>query len=93
MKKFIKKMRKDYTKGELTENMAPQNPLDLFKKWFLEAVKSEGSYANAMTLATADKNGTPSARVVLLKEADNDGFVFCGNYQSKKGGSVLPLFF
>lgn len=88
MKKFIKKMRKDYTKGELIENMAPQNPVGFFKKWFLEAVKSEGSYANAMTLATADKNGTPSARVVLLKEANNDGFVFCGNYQSKKGQNL-----
>ena len=52
------------------------NPISLFKIWFEEAKKSELNDPNALSLATSDKNGNPSVRMVLLKSFDNSGFVF-----------------
>ena len=60
-------------------------PFDLFDVWFNEAKNKEKPYPDAMTLATADAQGRPSARIVLLKGFDQRGFVFYTNYQSKKG--------
>ena len=62
-----------------------KTPFALFAKWFSEAKVSEPSLAEAMTLATADKNGMPSARMVLLKSYGEDGFVFYTNFESQKG--------
>jgi len=62
-----------------------KNPFVVFAKWFSEAEVSEPSLAEAMTLATADKNGIPSARMVLLKGFGEDGFVFYTNFESQKG--------
>ncbi len=70
--------------GELEENSVDQNPLDLFLRWFREAQASGSRLPDAMTLATATKDGKPSARMVLLKQADEQGFVFYTNYRSKK---------
>tara|TARA_E500000331_G_scaffold357469_1_gene419276 strand:+ start:6019 stop:6621 length:603 start_codon:yes stop_codon:yes gene_type:complete len=64
---------------------ARDNPVQLFRQWFTEAEKSEPQDHNAMTLATADKNGIPSARIVLLKDVDERGFVFFTNLRSRKG--------
>lgn len=61
-----------------------QDPLAIFRNWFTEAKKKEPSDAEAMTLATADAKGRPSARMVLLKEAGPDGFVFYTNMESRK---------
>lgn len=60
-------------------------PFDLFDVWFNEAKNKEDAYPDAMTLATADAQGRPSARIVLLKDFDPRGFVFYTNYESRKG--------
>lgn len=61
------------------------NPYDLFHEWMKEAEKQELSDPNAMALATADKNGIPSVRIVLAKGVDERGFVFYTNAGSEKG--------
>ena len=63
----------------------PADPLTLFRRWFAEAEAAEPSDANAMTLATADADGRPSARIVLMKDCDETGFVFYTNTLSRKG--------
>tara|TARA_Y100000590_G_scaffold330618_1_gene375632 strand:- start:792 stop:1415 length:624 start_codon:yes stop_codon:yes gene_type:complete len=60
------------------------NPLNLFKEWFEEAKKHEINDPNALSLATSDKKGTPSVRIVLLKDLDDDFFVFYTNLNSEK---------
>ena len=69
---------------ELDEKSVDPNPIDLFQRWFGEAFASGSRLPDAMTLATATKDGRPSARMVLLKQADDEGFVFYTNYRSKK---------
>ena len=64
------------------------DPFQLFADWLAEAEKSEPNDANAMTLATATPDGFPSARMVLLKQADAAGFVFYTNLESRKGGEL-----
>lgn len=62
-----------------------EDPIALFHAWFAEAKKMEPSEPNAMALATADAHGHPNVRMVLLKEASANGFVFYTNYESAKG--------
>ncbi len=62
-----------------------EQPFEEFDRWFAEAKASEPADANAMTLATVDAGGRPSARIVLLKGVDPKGFVFFTNFQSRKG--------
>ncbi len=81
----IADIRKEYIRHSLDEKDVLADPVDQFHTWFLEAVKAEVEEVNAMTLATADANGTPSARIVLLKGVDRNGFSFFTNYNSKKG--------
>ena len=64
------------------------NPISLFKIWFEEAKKSELNDPNALSLATSDKNGVPSVRMVLLKSFDNSGFVFYTNLNSVKSKAI-----
>lgn len=66
------------------ENDLPADPLAFFRHWFLESIRARVNEPNAMVLATASGNH-PSARVVLLKELDTNGFVFFTNYESRKG--------
>ena len=63
-------------------------PLSLFRKWLADAGESEPNDPTAMTVATADADGMPSARMVLLKEADERGFVFYTNTESQKGSEL-----
>jgi pyridoxamine 5'-phosphate oxidase len=65
--------------------LAGSDPILLFKKWFDAAVRAGLNEPNAMTLATSTRNGRPSARIVLLKDFDKQGFVFYTNYGSRKG--------
>lgn len=65
------------------------DPIGLFREWFAEAQKSEPNDPNAMTLASATPEGRPSARMVLLKDADERGFTFFTNYESRKGRELL----
>ena len=81
-------MRRDYMGEPLDEGAAPAEPMALFDHWFTEAVKASVRDANAMTLATADGNGAPSARIVLLKGVDERGFVFFTDYRSRKASEL-----
>ena len=65
-----------------------ENPLKRFQEWFREAEQAGVEVPEVMTLATADAEGTPSARMLLLKSADDDGFVFYSGYASRKGGEL-----
>jgi len=85
----IADIRKDYQLQTLSEADIATDPIVQFGRWWDDAVKSEIVEVNAMTLATADKNGMPSARIVLLKEYDEKGFVFFTNYNSRKGEELL----
>lgn len=81
----IAQIRTDYKRGALDEEHADADPVRQFARWWDEAVASEVLEVNAMTLATADAQGRPSARTVLLKGFDANGFVFYTNYESRKG--------
>ena len=64
------------------------DPIELFKLWMEEAKNSELNDPNATALATANKDAIPSARMVLLKDLDNDGFIFYTNLESQKGNEL-----
>jgi len=81
----LQNLRQDYSAATLTEKEVKQDPIRQFEKWFDEAVKADIHEPNAMTLATATPNGHPSARIVLLKGFNKDGFMFYTNYLSRKG--------
>lgn len=81
---FISQLRKNYEKGELVESKINSDPFKQFEVWFEDVIKSNIYEPNAMILATA-LNNKPSARVVLLKGFDKNGFKFYTNYNSRKG--------
>ena len=81
----IADIRKDYKLQSLLETDVAPDAILQFDKWWDDAIKSELDEVNAITLATASANGIPSARIVLLKGYDKNGFVFFTNYQSNKG--------
>jgi pyridoxamine 5'-phosphate oxidase len=81
----IADLRKDYKLASLDESEIAPYPLAQFGKWWQDAIHSEIDEANAMTLATSTPDGHPSARIVLLKSFDEDGFLFFTNYESRKG--------
>jgi pyridoxamine 5'-phosphate oxidase len=78
-------LRENYSRGQLDKSSVDRNPIVQFERWFLEAKHSGLKEPNAMTLATATADGYPSARIVLLKQLNTDGFVFYTNYESRKG--------
>ncbi len=84
MNSSIADLRKDYTLQELNETEVDLNPFVQFQRWFDQAVEAQLPEPNAMTVATATKEGIPSARIVLLKGFDDRGFVFYTNYSSHK---------
>ena len=81
-------LRKSYIKGSLSEEDVQKNPIDQFNIWLDQARHAELPEPNAMTVASVDENGKPSARVVLIKEVDHKGFVFFTNYESRKGKAL-----
>ena len=81
----LKDFRSEYSKSELRKEQVNRNPFEQFRSWFNHAIEMKVSVVNAMTLATALPNGLPSARIVLLKEVNNNGFVFFTNYEGRKG--------
>nr|MBA2760418.1 pyridoxamine 5'-phosphate oxidase [Segetibacter sp.] len=85
MNEAIAGIRKDYKLKSLLEADLKKDPVEQFSIWWDEAVKSDIAEVNAMTLATCNADGRPSARIVLLKGFTNEGFVFYTNYQSNKG--------
>lgn len=77
--------RVDYARDELNESDVAADAIEQFARWFQDAKMNRPGEPNAMTLATADATGMPSARIVLLKEYTARGFTFYGNYESRKG--------
>jgi len=81
----IAHLRREYARARLDERDVDPDPLVQFHKWFDDACRAELPEPNAMTLATATPAGVPSARMVLLKAADERGFTFFTDYRSRKG--------
>ena len=77
-------IRRDYKLQTLSENEVSNHPIAQFSAWWQEAISASVDEINAMTLATASPDGVPSARIVLLKGFDDNGFVFYTNYNSYK---------
>ena len=84
MQNNIADIRRDYSHKSLSESDVDANAIKQFEKWWVEAVNSKIEEVNAMTLATASIDALPSARIVLLKEFNEKGFVFFTNYESYK---------
>lgn len=89
MNQDLSTYRKSYEKEELLESNCPENPIELFRNWFLHADASEMvDEANAMSIATIGLDGFPKTRVVLLKKYTWEGFIFYTNYNSEKGKAI-----
>jgi pyridoxamine 5'-phosphate oxidase len=80
----ISALRREYARGDLSEKSVDSDPIVQFRRWFDQALEAQVIDANAMTVATAAPDGRPSARVLLLKELDDRGFVFYTNLASAK---------
>jgi pyridoxamine 5'-phosphate oxidase len=85
----LQNLRQDYRVASLSENDVAANPFLQFNKWFSDAVDAQLYEPNVMTFATADSDGKPSARIVLLKGFDENGFVFYTNYESRKANDLV----
>lgn len=86
--------RKSYEKSQLLETNIPEDPINLFQKWFHEieefaGSETSGEEVNAMTVATIGLDGFPKSRVVLLKKFNEEGFIFYTNYNSEKGSAII----
>ena len=87
--KDLSNYRKSYGKSELLETSIPEDPINLFNRWFHEVEDFGGvDEVNAMTVATIGLDGFPKSRVVLLKKFNEEGFVFYTNYNSQKGRAI-----
>jgi pyridoxamine 5'-phosphate oxidase len=88
--KDLSNYRKSYEKSALLEHQIPEDPINLFHKWLYEAEDlNAAEEVNAMTLATIGLDGFPKSRVVLLKNFNQEGFIFYTNYNSEKGKAIL----
>jgi pyridoxamine 5'-phosphate oxidase len=81
-------LRKEYKYAALDEADVAVSPFEQFSRWFGEAKAAKALEPNAMTLATIDGDGRPSARIVLVKGADENGFTFFTNYESRKATAL-----
>jgi len=84
--------RKSYEKSELLESSIPDDPINLFNRWFHEVEDFDGGgEVNAMTVSTIGLDGFPKSRVVLLKKFNEEGFIFFTNYNSEKGRAIANI--
>ncbi len=89
MEKDLSHYRKNYESNPLIKEELPENPMELFQKWFLEADEFDGlEEANAMSISTIGLDGFPKTRIVLLKKITWEGFIFYTNYKSEKGKAI-----
>ncbi len=89
MEKDLSNYRKSYEKGELLLENVPENPIELFRNWFIEVdTHFNIDETNAMTISTIGLDGYPKSRVVLLKKYTFEGFIFYTNYNSEKGKAI-----
>ena len=87
--KDLSNYRKSYEKSELLESNIPEDPINLFNRWFHEVEDFGGNEeVNAMTGSTIGLDGFPKSRVVLLKKFNEEGFIFYTNYNSEKGKAI-----
>ena len=84
----IADLRRDYRARALSEADADPDPIAQFRRWLDEAIRAELLDATAMTLATSEADGTPDARIVLLKDVTAEGFTFYTNYGSAKAAQL-----
>jgi pyridoxamine 5'-phosphate oxidase len=89
MRQHPSSLRQDYDRAILSEADLQPDPLDQFDTWFQEALAGGIVEPNAMALATADAEGRPSVRAVLLKDVDRRGFTFFTNYESRKAMELI----
>lgn len=88
--KDLGEYRKSYEKSELLESSIPEDPINLFHRWFHEVEDFDGAEeVNAMTVSTMGLDGFPKSRVVLLKKYNEEGFIFYTNYDSEKGKAII----
>lgn len=80
----IADLRKDYCRASLSEEDVDPDPILQFNKWFGEALAAQVAEPNAMSVSTADANGRPSSRILLIKGVDASGFTWFTNYESRK---------
>lgn len=89
MEKDLSNYRKSYEKGELLLENVPENPMELFRNWFIEVdAHFDIDETNAMTISTIGLDGYPKSRIVLLKKYTYEGFIFYTNYKSEKGKAI-----
>jgi pyridoxamine 5'-phosphate oxidase len=84
----LTRLRRDYQASGLSRGDLPAGPIELWRKWLSDAQAAGLAESNAMVVSTVDADGTPSSRTVLCKGADDDGFVFFTNYNSRKGRAL-----
>jgi pyridoxamine-phosphate oxidase len=84
----LENLRNEYKATSLSETESKADPIKQFDAWFSEAIEAKELEPNAMTLATATYDGRPSARIVLLKGVNENGFMFYTNYLSRKGKEI-----
>jgi pyridoxamine 5'-phosphate oxidase len=85
---MIIETRSEYKRGTLERDQLKASPFDQFAVWFAEAIEAKVIEPNAMSLATAGKDGLPLVRTVLLKSYDHHGFVFFTNWESRKARQI-----
>jgi len=84
----LSELRREYAAGGLDESDLEAEPIAMFRRWMHDAVRAGVYEPNAVVVATADAEGAPSSRIVLLKGLDARGFVFFTNYGSRKAGEL-----
>jgi pyridoxamine 5'-phosphate oxidase len=84
----LSELRREYAAGGLDEAHLEADPVTMFRRWMHDAVRAGVHEPNALVLATADAEGAPSSRIVLLKGLDARGFVFFTNYGSRKAADL-----
>ncbi len=88
LRNFLQNQHSEYEMGPIERDSLLADPIEQFKVWFKEATNNIGIEVNVMNLATVDKYGQPSSRIVLLKDVDKNGFVFYTNYLSRKAKEI-----
>lgn len=88
LRSYINTLRHDFTRQTLDKNDVNSDPILQFEKWFKEAVDAKVNEPNAMSISTVSAEGKPSSRIVLLRNFNQDGFVFYTNYTSRKGFEI-----
>ena len=88
MEHSLFEIRREYARRSLSENEVKENPIHQFKQWLEEAIEAKVPDPSAMVLSTSNKENRVGSRVVLLKEIQEEGFVFYTNYNSKKASDL-----